>query len=173
MSAFARRIEVAANVAIVVVALLLGGVLVRKYLLDAPAPERAAAEGVAPGTKVTLPDLDWSQKEAHLLLVLHRECRYCTESAPFYRRLAQAAGERADVQLVAVLPHEVDAGLEYLSKLEVSVAEVRRADPSALGARGTPTLLLVDKTGTVTGAWVGKLPPEKESEVFERLRAGR
>jgi hypothetical protein len=76
---------------------------------------------------------------------------------------------------VAVLPQEVGAGREYLQRLSVPIGEVRQAAPSAVGARVTPTLILVDGGGVVTHSWVGKLAAAEESEVLERLlhdRAG-
>jgi len=35
---------------------------------------------------------------------------------------------------------------------------------------GTPTLLLVDNTGSVAEAWVGKLEPPQEEDVLTVLR---
>jgi hypothetical protein len=52
-----------------------------------------------------------------------------------------------------------------------SINEATQARPSSLGVRGTLTLLLVDYTGVVTEAWIGKLPAEKESVVLSRLNA--
>jgi hypothetical protein len=38
-----------------------------------------------------------------------------------------------------------------------------------LGVRGTPTLILVDGSGTVADVWVGALPSNQENEVISRL----
>jgi thioredoxin-related protein len=166
-----KRIEVAANVAIIVVALLLGVVLIKRFVLNSTPPGREAAlNTIKTGAKISLPDTDWSQSERHLVLVLQKGCHFCAESAPFYRRLVQALGGRNDVRLIAALPQEVGESRQYLDGLGVAVSDVRQTDPSTVGVRGTPTLLLVDRTGTVTDVWVGKLPPEKEQEVFSRLQ---
>ncbi|HEX8686998.1 MAG TPA: hypothetical protein VF654_10865, partial [Pyrinomonadaceae bacterium] len=59
----------------------------------------------------------------------------------------------------------------YLRELNVPVGEVRQAAFKDLGVRGTPTLLLVNGEGVVTGSWFGKLSPEKEEEVLGRLKS--
>jgi hypothetical protein len=46
---------------------------------------------------------------------------------------------------------------------------VRQAPLSAVGVSGTPTLLLIDGGGAIKESWVGKLPPDKETEVLSRL----
>lgn len=172
-----KKTEIVANIAIIVVALLLGVVLVKRFFLtrDGADAARRADPRVAVGTKVALPGEDWARNGRTLLLVLSSDCRFCTESAPFYQRLARDAAGRADLRLVAVLPQEVGAGREYLRRLGVPIAEVRQAAPTAVGAQVTPTLILLDGGGAVTHSWVGKLAAPEESEVLGRLlhdRAG-
>jgi thioredoxin-related protein len=81
----------------------------------------------------------------------------------------QAVAKRTDLELIAALPQDAAAAQQYLNELQVSIAEVRQADMTATKVYATPTILLVDKTGTVTELWRGKLQPEKELEVFNRL----
>jgi|ERR1043165_8978367 thioredoxin-related protein len=173
MNVFYRRIELVANITIIAVALLLGIVLVKRYVLSSPTANRSLAakqENIKPGTKISLPDVDWSKKDTHLVLVLQQGCHFCTESAPFYQRLVKSLSSRTDLELIAALPQDVNVAKQYLDELQVPIGEVRQSSLSTIGVRGTPTLLLVDKTGTITDAWVGKLPPDKESEVFNRLQ---
>ena len=96
-------------------------------------------------------------------------CRFCTESAEFYKKLAQERAKHDDVRIIAVLPQDVSAGQAYLNKLGVSVDEVRQSPLDAVGVKGTPTLILFDDKGVVTASWVGKLPPDKENEVLNRF----
>lgn len=166
-----KKTEAVANVAIIVVALLLGVVLVKRFLLPGGGTDaaRSADPRVAAGTKLSLPGEDWAGNGRTLLLVLSSECRFCTESAPFYQRLARDTAGRTGLRLVAVLPQEVGTGREYLQRLNAPIGEVRQAAPSAVGAQVTPTLILVDGGGVVTHSWVGKLAANEESEVLERL----
>jgi hypothetical protein len=169
MSNAYKRIEAGANVAIIVVALLLGAVLVKRFLL--PGGEAARPDLRVPaGTKATLPGVDWARNGRTLVLVLSRDCRFCTESAPFYRRLAGEAGGRRDIRLVAVFPQTVEEGREYLDGLQVKVHEVVQAAPSSTGAGGTPTLILVDGVGVVQNSWVGQLAAPEESDVLDQVR---
>ncbi len=171
-----KKIELLANVAIIVIALLLGAVLVKRYLMTDSQASRPAAEQIRPGTKIDLPGVDWSKSQQTLVLALSDGCRYCTESAAFYQRLAKEKASAGGVRLIAVLPQEVSQGQTYLSKLGVAVDEVRQSTLSTIGVSGTPTLLLVDNNGAVKQSWLGKLPPDKETEVlsiFGPQRAGR
>lgn len=165
-----KKIQTISNVAIIITAILFGGVLVKSYLL--PTSQRPAAvesEDVKVGTKLPLPDVDWSKSDRNLVLVLSTSCHFCSESTPFYQKLAQMKTGNGNVRLIAVLPQKVTEAQAYLSEHHISVDEVRQANPNTINVRGTPTLVLVDRNGTVVDSWKGKLPPEKETEVARRL----
>lgn len=165
-----KRIELLANIAIIVVALLICGVLAKRYLLPSrpaiPSPEAVRAQ---PGTKLSVPGLDWGRSDRTLLLVLSTGCSFCTESAPFYRRLAEQRAGRQDVRLVAVLPQGVEEARRYLGGLNVAADEVLQSATGAAYTRATPHLILVDRNGSVVESWVGRLPPEQEAEVVRRF----
>ncbi len=168
-----KKAELLANIAIIIVALLLGVVLVKRYLLSGNEAAQMRDPRIPAGTKAALGGVDWAKNHQTLLLVLSTDCRYCTESAPFYQRLTRETAERADVQLVAVFPQEVAEGRKYLENLGVKVNDVRQAAPSSTGAGGTPTLILVDAQGIVKNSWVGKLSAPEEMEVSNQLAANR
>lgn len=168
-----QRVELATNLAIIVTALLLCTVLVKKYLLSPASP---VADNVAPakrpvqvGEKLSIEGVDWAKNGQTLILALSTTCHYCTESAPFYQQLTQ---KRGSVRVVAVMPQNLDAGRQYLQKLGVSVDEVKQLPLESIRVQGTPTLLLLNREGVVTDEWVGRLPAEREAEVIQRLRAG-
>ena len=168
MSNLYKRIELFANVAIIVVALLLGGVVVKRFLLSPATP--AAVKPVSAGTKIALPDVDWAKGRQTLLIVLAQGCRFCSESVPFYQRIAKEASGHSDIQLVAVLPQSPAEGRKYLDDLQVPIKEVKQAELPSLHVIGTPTLILVDSQGVVTSAWFGKLPADDEAEVIRKLQ---
>lgn len=169
-----KKTELLANIAIIIVAVLLGGVLVKRYLLtsDDAFDDRNSVSRIAAGTKVSLPEIDWAKSDRTLLLVLSKGCHFCSESAPFYQRLVRDTDGRG-VQLVAVLPQDVNEGREYLNELGVTINEIKQSSLDSLGVGGTPTLILVNREGAVTDSWVGKLPPDKESEVLDRLQGNK
>jgi hypothetical protein len=166
MSTLYKRIELLANVAIIIVAILIGVVLVQRFFFAHETTQ--PAKNIAVGTKVSLPGVEWDKNGKTLVLALAKGCRFCTESAPFYQRLAQTAAAKG-VKLIAVLPQPTTEGHEYLNALAVPITDVRQASLSSLSLSGTPTLILVNDKGEVTAFWVGKLPSDKESDVLARL----
>jgi hypothetical protein len=159
-----RKFEMLVNVAIVVVAVAVCAVLPRQYLFA-----NTAEDGPEVGSKIELPGVDFSKDERALVLVLQKDCRFCTESGPFYQRLAREAAARGGrVKLYAVLPDEAEEGRRYVEKLGVPVTQVTQARLAPLQVTGTPTLILLER-GTISHAWVGALPPERESEVLAKL----
>jgi hypothetical protein len=170
MNRLLRRIELIANVCIIAVALVICAALVKRFLLKSPSTA-SPAPGVATGTKITLPDVDWAKNGKTLLLVLSTGCKFCSASAPFYQHLASnAMSQQQGAKLIAVLPQGVEQSREYLKSLNVTIDDVKQASPPALGVRATPTLILVNNTGLVTDTWVGQLSADKEAEVFARLQ---
>jgi hypothetical protein len=165
-----RKLEVAANVAIIGVAVLICGVLVKTYLLGGAAP-RAPLQASLVGARVSVPEVDWKKNGRTLVLVLQKGCRFCAESAPFYQRLARDAANLGPVRLIAVLPQQVEESHQYLRDLGVPIEDVRQMKIQELGVKGTPSLILVNGDGVITGSWFGRLPPDKEDEVLNRLKS--
>ncbi|HEX8844452.1 MAG TPA: hypothetical protein VF791_07400 [Pyrinomonadaceae bacterium] len=169
-----RKIEVISNLAIVVVAILLSFTIVKTYLwpTSKSAGSNVPANNVPAnivGRKVSLPDVDWAKNERTLVLALKSDCRFCTESAPFYRELLKRQTLQSNMKLIAVLPNPVDEAKAYLASLGVNVGEVRQASLNSIGVSGTPTLLIVDSSGVVTDAWKGRLDRAGEAEVLSRF----
>ena len=58
---------------------------------------------------------------------------------------------------------------EYLEKNGVQIIDIRKASLNAIGARVTPTLILVNEKGEVSQSWIGRLPKQKQQEVKSLL----
>jgi hypothetical protein len=170
-----KKIEFAANVAIIIVASLLAIVLVKNYLFtkseqanivtkEASNPPQDGSPAV--GTKLSILDLHFPTNDQTLVLAISSTCHFCSESAGFYKRIAQGKNK---TRLVAVLPQPVDEGRDYLEKLGVFVDEVKQLPLESIGVQGTPTLMLLDRSGTVTKSWIGRLTPEREQTVLSAL----
>jgi thiol-disulfide isomerase/thioredoxin len=162
------KLETLVNVAIVVVAVAVCAVLAKQYLLTG-APGRS--HGPEVGSKIDVAGVDLAGEDRTLLLVLQKGCHFCSESAPFYQRLARETARKSGVHLVAVLPQDVAEGSKYLNSLGVPIEDVRQAQLDALGVSGTPTLILIDDKGVVMKSWVGKLSGDREAEVLDQLHA--
>ena len=170
--------QLSANIATILIAVLLGLFLIRDTLAPPRIPATIAPptsfQGPAPnispvGQKVPLNGIDWAKNEKTLVMYLSSKCRYCTDSGPFYKRLVEAYKSSKGIKFVAVMPQPNNEAKEYLSSLGVGINEIYQAPLQPIGVKSTPTLLLVDESGTVTDLWVGKLQPEREQQVVSKL----
>jgi len=169
MSNITRKIELAANILIIVVAILVVGILAQKYLFShnpaVPPPKSPAI-----GDRVSLADFDWSKSNKNVLLVLQKGCHFCSESADFYRRMIQQAKDK-NVNVVAVLPQSKDEADKYLDDLRLSGIPTRQSSLSSLKVGGTPTIIIADDKGEITDLWLGKLTPQKEIQVLNKIQS--
>lgn len=167
---FTKKIELFANIAIIVVAVVLTGVLIKKFVFnDSSAAAISPKENISIGTKVNLPEVDWAANGQTLMLVLSTDCHFCHESLPFYQKLTEQNAGSEKIKIVAVFPQETAVAENYLKTNGVTVNRVYQAQPPNIGVGGTPTLLLVDRNGAVTQTWLGKLGADQQQKVFESL----
>lgn len=168
MSKTYQRLELVANVLVIIVAVLLGIVLVQKHLLSPASASPPAPPTPTVGSKISLPDTNWSDNSKTVLLVLQKGCRYCTDSAPFYKRLIEHVKGK-NIKIVAALPQTREDAVSYLNELGLAGLEIKQAELPSLSVGGTPTLILVNNQGEISNFWVGQLTREKEAEVLEKL----
>jgi hypothetical protein len=155
-------LEIAANVAILVVAVI----VVRNLISSRWQPKPELARPIV-GSKVSLPGVKWDDGTT-LLLALQKGCRYCEESAAFYRRIHdQRSGSQP--RMLAVVPGDKNEVARYLSERGVLVDGIIDVSLSDINVLATPTLLLVDRSGNVKDVWVGKLDSRKETEAAQRI----
>lgn len=164
---FSKRLEVAANGAILCLCLMLMGILAWKLVL--PKGTSTARNQVPIGKTLKLPGVDWSTANGAVVLALSTQCHYCTESAPFYKKLVEAS-QAKQVRVIAVLPQARSESQQYLQTHQISVQEIVQTQLPAIYVKATPTVLFVDRTGVVIDGWVGKLSPEHEQEMLRRSR---
>lgn len=177
-----KKVEVFANVAVIITALLLCSIVVKKYLLPKDTGNSIQAAQSKPsttntsrnrsvqiGTKISVPGIDWSKSDLTVLLALSTTCHFCTESAPFYQRIQQE--KPSSLQLVAVLPQSIEDSRQYLNRLGVSVSEIVQTPLSSIGVSGTPTMMLIDNNGIIKAAWTGKVRDDQVAEVMTALSA--
>lgn len=165
----AERIQVVANVCVIAAALLLVFSISLSFLRQYSSM-RIRHSSIPKGTRLTLPDFNWSLSPQTLLLVLSTECKYCTASAPFYGRLVNQTALTRNTRLLAIFPQAANESREYIAKLDVKIDSLRQAVPASLGVKGTPTLILVDTNGVVIQSWDGMVPPEVENEILALVK---
>jgi hypothetical protein len=170
MNNLTKKLEVCTNIAIIVVAILLSAVLIKKYILDDRTPIIPSNKTSLVGTKLSLSSIDFSQANRTILLALNTGCVFCTASAPFYQKLTQSASN-SPIKLIAIMPQDIDTSTKYLNDLHVSPHQIVQIPLGTIGVTGTPTILVVDKSGLVLKAWRGKLTSTQESEVLNLINA--
>ena len=166
MSKVNQKIELAANILIIVAATLLIGFVIQKYFFSKSGFQEV--EGPTVGSKLLLHDLDFSKTNKTLLLVLQKGCHFCSESADFYKSLIVEAKTK-NVTVFAILPQDREEAEEYLRSFGIQGIEIRQSQLSSLEVGGTPAVILTNSNGEVSNSWMGKLSLDKEREVFSKL----
>jgi thioredoxin-related protein len=168
MSKLSHKAELAANILIIVAAALLIGVIVEKYFFSKPAINQQARVQPVIGSHMNLLDENRANQSKTLILALQTGCHFCNESAPFYKRLIEAVKDK-NVKLIAVFPTSIEESKAHLNELGLTNLEVRRSPLENIQVSGTPTLILTNETGEIMDFWLGKLTPDKEAEVINKL----
>lgn len=158
-----KWLEIAANVSIIIVAVVLVIVFARNHFLNS----RTSRPEIAAGAKLTGQPVNWHDSQKNVVLVLSTTCHYCKESSGFYRKLTEDC-RSSHARTVAFFPQTPQEAQAYLKAEDVQVDEVKQANFQSLQIGGTPTLLLVDNKGVVQKVWLGKLPEAKEKEVLDQ-----
>lgn len=165
MSGAAKKIETAANIAIIVAALVFTIVAIKHY---AGGPGQRL-QHISVGQKFSLQNINWQSSKKNVVLGLSTNCHFCSESSGFYRELVRQCKEKS-IRTIAVFPEQANAAEAYLKEKGIQVDEVRQAALPEIGISGTPTLLIVGDKGVVQHVWVGKLPDETEKEVLAKAK---
>lgn len=161
----AESLERATNVAVLVTAIIVGSVTVHRFL-----GSRTRGPRDLRGTVLGIPGLPTGHRV--VVLALSSRCKFCTLSAPFYRRLI-AAHERGGPP-VSVLLDPQDAGArQYVKELGLADASMALVVLGAVGIEATPSVLVLDEQRRVTHNWFGLLDSAAEDEVLRTIGASR
>ena len=115
--------------------------------------------------------LEYKTHSRTLLLALDKNCEYCERSAGFYKRLLDAQATSAgNTQLVAILPNDDWDAKNYLRQEGLErLPHLSNVKLAQLKITALPTLILVDRMGSVLQSWSGQLDEERENEVLEAI----
>lgn len=164
-----NKIEAAANIIVIVFAVVVGSVFLKDRLFTAA----SESDAVKAGDKLAnLDGWNWGAHDQTLVLALRKGCHFCEDSAPFYQRLkTQQQQGGPDSSIVAVFPDTVDTVKEVVQAEGLRMHALAGVPLEKLKVSATPTLLLVDRSGTVLKAWIGMLSPREELEVMRAMTA--
>ncbi len=156
-----KRLETAANVSVIIAAVVLVAFLGRQEF-------QRHAESIKPATAlvgqtITLSGVQFGQQSKTLVLAISTNCHFCRDSEPFYKDLV--ARSQGRVKIVAVLPESLDEAEPYIRRTIAPSIQVVSSRLDSIGVTGTPTLMLIDSSGKVQQAWVGKLDDKGRQQV--------
>lgn len=162
------RIEAAANFVVIIFAVVVGSF----FLKDRLSTTVPGSDTVKAGDKLaSLDGWDWGAHDQTLVLVLRKGCHFCEDSTPFYQRLIAQQHGGSNSAIVAVFPDTADTVKDVVQSERLGVHALAGVPLDRLKVDATPTLLLVDRSGTVLNAWIGMLSPREELEVMRATTA--
>ena len=167
MTKWKSVLEACTNVAILCVCLLIGVIGVKKFLLNSsPTPDITLKQGM----QFSVENVNWSRADRTLVMALSTQCHFCSESSGFYQQLLPAA-VASKVPVVAVFPQTTSEAQDYWTGHNLPLDGVKLTQESLdrIQVMGTPTLIVVDRTGHILRAWAGKLPAQGEAEVIKAI----
>jgi thiol-disulfide isomerase/thioredoxin len=139
--------------------------------LKSPGAAASAPRNVPPAKITWLPRAGYEQADRTVALVLAQGCGYCQASMPFYRRLNEAQ-KGGRFRMVVITPDPADAFRRFLGQQSVSADAVISVSAADLSVRGTPTLVVLDRTGSVREFRTGRLSQEEETRLLAVLAGG-
>jgi hypothetical protein len=165
------KLDVTANVAIIITCIIASIVLVRREFFpprpEAPPGAVAAGERLD-GLRTAVP----AGADKALVLAIAPNCHFCNDSMAFYKQLVDRRDSaRSPVKVVAAVssPDAKDLEQSKLAASGVKPDAIVELDFRQIKVPGTPTVLLVDRQGKVLSVWMGKLDARGEREVLQAL----
>ena len=143
-------------------------------------PRVAAAIGLSPkpaprppayvvGETVDVPAAWYSSADTTLVLFARASCGACEKAKPFLTKLVGIMNARG----AAFMAHPAISDIEdrqFATSLGLKSANIVVA-PDKLKVRATPTLLLVNRAGTILNAWEGVGEADKQAAILAALEA--
>jgi hypothetical protein len=152
------------NLAVVLVALLLGGVVVSTHLERL----RNSKVSLTVGQTVSLDHYHWAEHRRTYILAVHSSCKSCWDSIPFARDLLTHAGMPGGNAVVLVFPLEDDHDAEFVRSVGHDVGHLK-ANFTAVGIKQTPTLMEVNSSGQLVRYWQGVFEGKGAEKVIQQI----
>lgn len=125
---------------------------------------------IALGETLDIEDVAWADAPFTVVLFVSQACDVCSESASFFKLLADAVRSRDDTRLIVVTPQTPARIQRWLAEIGLGDAGVQRvAEPSLIGIPLVPALAVVDQDGVVTDVAHGRLSPLEEATIISRM----
>jgi len=158
-----KSLENLANIAIVGLAVILVGFLVRGYFFGT-----AHAQQPTIGEKLEIPSITQDKAERTLLVALRNDCPFCEDSRDFYQRLLLTANSK-NIRVIALFEKADPKNSAFIESMNPHFENVLVLSFSNIKVDATPTIIDLNMDGSVKSVWVGKLPAEKEDQLLRSL----
>lgn len=158
----------AANLAVIVASLCVVWLVWDRFQHPAPSAPQAPPAYAVGQQMDAIDGVSFQDSPQTLLMALREDCRYCQDSVPFYQKLTAGLRKAAQgtTRLVVLSTDTPGRMSAYLESNDVHVDKVVTYRAGTYKIPGTPSLFLIDRTGTVQRVWRGRLPKPQEEEVF-------
>ena len=165
-------LEKISNVAVIIAALCIGGTAVYSRI-GTPSVSAGSDFGSRYKGK-PIPVGGYRSGVPSVLIFASRTCHFCSASLPFYRRLAtmrdSAPGTMRIVSAFPASAQSVEETRKYFGDGGVLLDDALPARFPFIGVTGTPTVVLVDRGGNVSGVWTGKLSVGGEAGLMREVK---
>ncbi|MDT4954917.1 MAG: hypothetical protein QOJ02_3055, partial [Acidobacteriota bacterium] len=156
MSKIKSYLEVATNICVMLVSVVVLSSYAWLYF-DGKVAQQSTT-GLQKGkTILQLPKDIFGNSSNALIIAMNTKCHFCTESVPFYNKIATRQSGASPVAITAMFPNSADEVGHYAQENGLKMKTVASVDFIGLNVSATPTIILVDKTGNVINFWIGKL----------------
>ena len=95
------------------------------------------------------------------------QCRACSDSELFYRRLATVVSASPHARLIIISEDSVAETRQWIELAGISVDVVHQWSD---GIEMYPVIYMTDNRGVVTNIWLGKLNPQEEETLLAMVR---
>ena len=167
MPQFAKGLETITNIAILVaLGVVLSGWLGFTLFSDGPPRYRVG------DSLLDVQEVAALNPSPTLILYVNSTCQFCTQSVPFYSRIAdEFVREGSGIRIVAMARQPLGELQAYLTDhgLDGATAVEIGADTNFVPT-ATPTLVLMDSKRRVEGEWLGMLDADGEEQVLAAIR---
>ncbi|MBD0371859.1 MAG: redoxin family protein [Pyrinomonadaceae bacterium] len=164
-------LEMGSNAAVILVAAVILTIFGWHFLIRSP--NSSPLVGLQKGQSlIQLPGYSYNSAPQTLVIALSSKCGYCSESIPFYNKLAELQNNpNKRTQLVAVF-HTNDSGaVQFTQEKQLNINYITSVDFQALTIKSTPTMILVDSNGKVVDFWIGQLTEDKQQQIIKIITA--
>jgi len=157
-----KKLEVGTNICLLIASVFVVGLLCYNQFFSMKPNVGHQLVGQSVDAKTFGP----SQGDRALVLLLSTQCKYCAASVPFYRELARSSSGR---NLTAAFVQPEDQARQYLEEHQLDFKRIVGSTTLIRQIPSTPTILLIDGSGKILDAWIGRLPPDQRQEVLRHL----